>query len=88
MSMEVTGCIQSVGSTCWDDSACQQMQGLRMPDEGKAHMQDTTVRELLRHNDILTLPAASKDINWESLWRARLNADDATRGAQDSVPSQ
>lgn len=46
--------------------------------------QDTTVRELLRSNEILTLGAASKHVDWQRLWSAVLNADDFREGARDS----
>ena len=43
------------------------------------------MRELLRSNEILTLGAASKDVDWQRLWSAVLNADDVQDGARDSA---
>ncbi|KAK9804624.1 hypothetical protein WJX73_000016 [Symbiochloris irregularis] len=55
---------------------------------GSFKVQDTTVRELLRSDEILTLGAASKDVDWQRLWSAILNADDIEEGARDKLVAE
>ena len=49
-------------------------------------LQDTTVRQMLKQNTVLTLGASSQNIDWKNIWQRKLDADDSFDASNDRAP--